>query len=116
MCNKMNHLGITIVEILGYKKGNKRHAELQETLNRNIRIQKGYEAGQWIDRNEIKAWFLPDPYISYERYTELKANIGSRREYLHRLHMQNKWLKNEIKKACREYSLNTQNNESNRNT
>ena len=86
MCNKMNHLGITIVEILGYKKENKRHAELQATLDRNIRIQKGYEAGQWIDRDEIKAWFLPDPYISYERYTELKAKNKSLKAKFKKLH------------------------------
>lgn len=84
---------------------NKRHAELQYTLNKYIRIQKYYEYCQWLDRDSIKAWYLPYPLITYEEYNELKANIGARKNYLNSLHKKIKRIKQEIQRTNREYSL-----------
>ena len=101
----VEELGIVVTEILGYKGENKRHAELQDTLNKYIRIQKHYEYAQWVDRDRIQDWYLPYPQITYEEYITLKANIGARRDYLNRLHKKIKWIKQEIQRTCREYSL-----------
>jgi hypothetical protein len=96
---------IIITEILGYYGKNKRHAELVDTLKKYQRIQKHYETAQWINRDRIKEYYLPYPLISYQEYTELKAEIGSNREFIRSLHEKNRYLKQEIKRVCREYSL-----------
>jgi hypothetical protein len=51
------------------------------------------------------------PLISYQEYATLKANIGARSEYINNLHKKIKWIKQEIKKCLREYSLNLIKNE-----
>ena len=91
-------LGIVINEILGYDGKNKRHAELQRTIDKYIKIQKSNEYAQWIDRNNIKAWYLPYPLITYEEYITLKANIGARRVYLNGLNRKSNVLVENIPK------------------
>ena len=102
---------IVITEIFGYTGKNKRHAELQKALKKYIKLQKHHECAQWVDRDAIKAWYLPMPFISYEEYATLKANIGTRSEYINNLYKKIKWIKQEIKKCLREYSLNLKKNE-----
>lgn len=96
---------IIITEILGYYGKNKRHAELVDTLKKYQRMQKHYETAQWINRDRIGEYHLPDSHMSYQEYEELKAEIGSNREFIRSLHEKNRYLKQEIKRVCREYSL-----------